>query len=307
MAKLQKPPYVYMEGRLTPWDDAKIHVASEAAIRSISVFEGIKGYWNADNSGFNLLALKRHYDRLKRSAFIMRLPFEADFESFQESCAVLIRAILIPERDLWLRSTLFSVEGHWGENTRSDLIITSYLLDKVKPQPVDLAISTWQRPNDLSLPARVKSAANYQISRMARIEARDRGFHDMLLLNPAGRVAEASAAGVLMLRDGKIITPPAYEGCLESITVDLVEILCKKLAIPFERRPIERTEILVSDGVCLIGTLAEMVRVRKLENRIFPESSSELEAIEDLFWKVVREEQAVPGIALDRVTGLAPK
>ena len=70
---LQKPPFVYMGGKLTAWDDANIHVGAAALIRGISVFEGIKGYWRHDNSQFGLLALKEHYDRLARSAMLQYL------------------------------------------------------------------------------------------------------------------------------------------------------------------------------------------------------------------------------------------
>src|SRR5690606_16676388 len=79
MVQLQKPPYVYMNGRITSWDDAKIHVGSEALIRGISVFEGIKGYWQEGGDVFALLAMREHYDRLCRSARLMHLPFQMSY------------------------------------------------------------------------------------------------------------------------------------------------------------------------------------------------------------------------------------
>jgi branched-chain amino acid aminotransferase len=301
MAQLQKPPYVYMGGRIIAWDDAKIHVSAEALIRGISVFEGIKGYWRHDGGEFALLALREHYDRLVRSATLQFLPFAMSYDEFRDACLSLVRKLLTKERDLWLRTTLFSIEGQWGEFTVTDLVITSYHQEKKRPDPVDLGISTWQRPADTALPARIKSAANYQIGRLARIEGRRQGFTEMILLNPWGRVAEGTGSCVLIVRDGKVLTPPTYEGCLESITVNIVEALCGSLGIPFERRPIDRTELAIADAVCLAGTLSELGRVRRLEGRTMPESSPVLDRIGEEYWACVRGQRRHPAIQLTLV------
>ncbi|MDB5047962.1 MAG: hypothetical protein JWO30_1033 [Fibrobacteres bacterium] len=302
MAQLQKPPFVFMGGRITPWDDAKIHVAAEALIRGISVFEGLKGYWRHDGGSFGLLALREHYERLQRSAMLQYLPFTMGYEEYAAACTTLIRKLIDKNRDLWMRTTLFSMEGQWGEATVTDLVITSYHQDKKMPDPVDLGISTWQRASDTSLPARIKSAANYQIGRLARIEGRRQGFSDMIMLNAAGRVSEASASCVLMARKGKVITPPASEGCLESITVDIIEGLCKSLGIPFERRPIDRTELAVADSICLVGTVMEMGRVRKLESRDLPVSDPVFDAISKEFYACLRGLKSHPSVQLTPVS-----
>lgn len=288
MIQLQKPPYVYMNGRITAWDDAKIHVSSEALIRGISVFEGIKGYWRRDNSAFSLLALQEHFERLQRSARLQHLPFEMDYARFSEACRGLARLLVVPEKDMWLRATLVSVEGQWGEGTVSDLVITAYHQEQRRPDPIDAGISTWQRPADTAYPARIKSAANYQVGRLARIEGRRQGFTDMILLNQWGRVAEATGACVLISRHGRIATPPPYEGCLESITVDIVEAICAELAIAFERRPVDRSELAVADAACLAGTLMELGRIRHLESRLMPGSDPLFDQVSAAFWRSVR-------------------
>jgi branched-chain amino acid aminotransferase len=290
-----------MNGHLTPWDDAKIHVAAEALIRGVSVFEGIKGYWQHNQSVLCLLALREHYDRLVRSAHLLYLPFDVCFEEFEAACKTLVRELMVPERDLWLRPTIFAVEGHWGEQTKVDLVITCYHQDKKRPEPMDIGISTWQRPSDAALPARIKSAANYQIGRLARIEGRRQSYDDMVLLNAAGRVSEASASCVLMVRNGQVITPPATEGCLESITVSIVEALCQKLGVCFERRPIDRTELTVADEIFLAGTLMELARVRSLESRPLPTQTPIHDGISDEFWAAVRGERPHPAVTVTAV------
>jgi branched-chain amino acid aminotransferase len=298
MAQLQKPPYVFMNGRITPWDEAKIHVGAEALIRGISVFEGIKAYWKHDNSELGMLALREHYERLTRSAALNHLPFTLGYEEFREACATLVRKLMIKERDLWLRPTIFSVEGNWGEYTVTDLVITSYHQDKKRPDPIDIGVSTWHRPSDSSLPARIKSAANYQVGRMARIEGRRQGYSDMILLNAAGRVAESTGSCLLLVRNGRVATPPHYEGCLESITINIIEALCGTLGIPFDRRPIERTELLIADEACLAGTLMELARIRSVEGRAYPESAPLFDRISDEFWACMRGERQHPAVKL---------
>jgi branched-chain amino acid aminotransferase len=89
----------------------------------------------------------------------------------------------------------------------------------------------------------------------------------MIQLNNYDRVAEAGGACILMVRGGKVFTPPASEGTLESITVDIVEALAAELKIPFERRPIERTELYIADEMSLAGTLAELTPVESVDDR----------------------------------------
>lgn len=301
MVTLQRPPYVFMNGQITLWDDATIHVTSEALIRGVSVFEGIKGYWSHDNREFSLLALRSHYDRLCRSAQLLHLPFSMEYDSFREACAALTKRLLSPEKDLWLRTTLLAVEGHWGEGTVTDLVITGYHQEKQRPSPIEVGVSTWQRPGDAALPARIKSAANYQIGRLARIEARRQGLADMVLLNASGRVAEASGSCILAVRKGTLVTPPSSEGCLESITVDILEQLSARLAIPFERRPVDRTELYVADEMCLVGSLAELIPIRRIDSHVLPERTPVLAKLADDFWACVRRSRTHPAVDLTAV------
>ena len=110
----------------------------------------------------------------------------------------------------------------------------------------------------------------------------------MVLLNQWGRVAEATGACVLMVRNGTIYTPPSTEGALESITLDIIEALSQSLAIPFVRRPIDRTELLVADEIGICGTLAELTLVRSIDGQAFVENGPILEALQRRYFDAVR-------------------
>lgn len=276
--RLQTPKYVYFDGEVRPWEEAVFHVSSEAVLRGLSVFEGVKGYWQP-NGDFAFLLLERHHERLMRSARLLHIPPTADYDEFERACFQIADALLEPENDLWIRATLFVVEGHYGVGTVANLVLTAYQSEKRPPEPIDVGVSTWQRSADLAMPARIKMASNYQVARLARIEGRARGCDDMVLLNQFGRVAEGTGACMLVVRDGCVYTPPASEGALESITLDVVEDLCASAGIDFVRRPVERSELYIADEVGIVGTLAEVTTVRSVDGMALPDEAPILSSL----------------------------
>ena len=297
MVQLQQPEFVYMGGQLRRWQDAQLHVACEALTRGVNVYEGLKGYWQADGT-FAMVMLKRHYDRLCRSARLLHIPFAMTFAEYESAVSTLVRRLVRTDGDLWARTTLVAVEGHWGEGTIADLIITAYQQDKQPPAPIHLGVSTWRRSRDASLPARIKTSSNYQVGRLARIEGRARGCQDMVLLNDDGRVAETTGACILMVRDGIVYTPPATEGALESITLDVVEALAASMKIPFVRRPIDRTELLIADEIAICGTLAELPMALSIEGMPLPDTRPLLSSLQARYLAAVKGVDPHPAVQL---------
>ncbi len=302
--KLQTPKYVYMNGGLRPWDSATLHVGCEAATRGLNVFEGIKGYRQPDGS-LAVVLLRQHYNRLRRSARLLHLPFDWSYETYRDAISSLSTALLEPGKEMWLRTTLFAIEGHWGENTVADMVVTGYQTTPEEPEAISLGVSTWRRAPDVSLPARIKTGTNYQVARMARIEGRVQGCEDMILLNEKGRVAESTGSCVLMVRDGTVFTPPASEGALESITLSAIQALAETLGIPFVRRPIDRTELLIADELALCGTLAEMVRVKAIANMPLPVATPLIDALRKRYFEAVRGIKPHPAVELTTVVHAA--
>lgn len=301
--KLQRPPYAYMNGKVCDWDDAVLHVGSEAVLRSVNVYEGIKGYWQPGGE-FAFVHLRRHWDRLVRSARMLHIPVPIGYADFERACFELTEALVAPDRDMWIRANLFAVEGHWGLDTVTDLVLIGFHQDRRDPDPVEIGVSTWMRAPDLALPARVKTSTNYQVGRLARIEGRDRGYSEMVLMNQAGRVAEATGCCLLITRGGEVATPPATEGALESITLDCAEALCADLGIPFTRRPVDRTELIIADEVALCGTLAEITQVTAIDGQALPREGGLLTAVARAYLDAVRGEERRPSIDLTPVAGV---
>lgn len=298
MVELQTPEYVWMDGGLRPWSDAVVHIDSETVKRGLSIFEGVKGYWGDDGT-FRFVELEKHYRRLAQSAQLIYLPFDVTFEQFRSSIFELIGAMLRPDKDMWVRPTLYGLEGHWGMGTVSNLVYTAFQQDQVEaPEPIHIGVSTWKRGADLSQPARIKASPNYQVSRLARIEGRRAGYDDMILLNQQGRVAEATGSCVLIARDGEISTPSPTEGALESITVSIVEKIADRQGVPFVRRPIDRTELMIADELALCGTLAEVLPVGAIAGSDVLYPSRLIDEVRKTYFDVVRGRVAWDGVQL---------
>jgi branched-chain amino acid aminotransferase len=289
-----------MNSKLTRWEDASLHIGCEAVTRGLNVYEGLKGYWQPDGT-FKLVCIRKHYDRLARSARLLQIPFPWTYRQYEEAVGMIIGALAQPDRDMWARTTLYVTEGHWGEGTVADLVITAYHQLKQDPTPIDIGVSTWQRSSDISLPARIKTGTNYQVARLARIEGRSRGCQDMILLNQWGRVAESSAACVLIVRDGVISTPPPSEGALESITLEAIERLAQSMNVPVVRRPIDRTELLIADEMALVGTLAEVTLVKSIDGLGIPQPGPILGKLQEQYLDVVRGIIQHPSIEMTAV------
>jgi branched-chain amino acid aminotransferase len=308
MVTLQTPKFAYYNGAVGPWEGAQLHVASEGVLRGLNVFEGLKAYWQPDGR-MGVVALHAHFKRLQRSARLLHIPFEHSYEQFENAVHDIIEALCVSDRHIWVRATVYMVEGHWGEDQASDLVLTAYLMPLAGPAPIDIGVSTWQRANDTMLPARIKTSTNYQVARLARIEGRGRGYEEMILLNQFGRVAEAGTSCVLMARDGRLCTPPASEGALESITVEILERMAREVGIPFDRRPIDRTELLLADELALVGTVTEVTPVLHIDGMAPCRGTCLIDAV------ARRYRDAVTGmiphdaveLSLRRYTGIRPR
>jgi branched-chain amino acid aminotransferase len=297
LSQLQTPPWALINGELVRYEDARIHIGAEALTRALSVFEGMKGYWNSSGDVFAVRSPRRHYDRLCRSAALFHIPVTFTYEEFVSGLATLAGRLLVPDRDLWFRPTLYVTQGHWGEGTVADLVVTAFTQQKDDPDPMRLGLSTWRRAADVALPTRVKSSANYVGARLARIEVRRLGYDDAVLLNEAGRVAEATGACILIADRRGIASPPTSEGCLDSITLDALERIAQDLGLRFERRPIERTELLAADECGIAGTISELTLVEEVDGFRFGVSGL-LAQIRRQYLEIMRGERVLAGIDL---------
>jgi branched-chain amino acid aminotransferase len=134
-------------------------------------------------------------------------------------------------------------------------------------QGIRLMVSGWMRIDGRTMPVHAKATANYANSALSRIEAIKAGFDEAIMLNTAGKVVEASAENIFIVKNKKLITPPISSGALEGITRDTILELAKENDILTEIRDISKDELYLADEIFLTGTAAEIKSVGEIDNR----------------------------------------
>lgn len=265
---------VWLNGKVVPPEEAKISVFSQAVLRGSSVYEGIRAYWSAERENLFLWKMGPHIRRLFDSMRVMRMTPPYTAEEFQAAVVEWIRANGFRE-DIHFRLNVYfddagplDMKGYAPEEVDTCVFISGGPSGNRRRQErgVDLCVSSWRRISDDSVPPRVKASANYQNSRLAGVEARVNGYDDAILLNQDGKVAEGTGTCVMIVREGRLITPPVTDSILESITRDsALEMFARRLGPPPVERTVDRTEIYVADEAMVCGSAAEVAPVLSLD------------------------------------------
>jgi branched-chain amino acid aminotransferase len=264
---LPVPPFGWLNGDLVPFDQCVVHARTQGAFWGANVFEGLRAYWCEEDQQLQVFRMAEHIARLRRSMKSVRMPVTYSDDEIGQACLDLLRANGL-RRDVHL-----CVVAYFGMGANYDplcytedtgLHITSTVMPRSRGYHYGVAasISSWRRISDDSMPPRIKTGANYHNSRLAQHEAVRNGFDTTLLLNNRGNVSEAPGSCVVMVRDGRLVTPPGTSGVLEGITLATVaELATDPLGLVIEHREIDRTELYVADELFLCGTLAEILPI----------------------------------------------
>ena len=260
----KKSKFIWMNGKMIPFNDAVVHVLSPVARYGANVFEGIRVYWNQDDNQLYAFRLREHYQRLLESAKIMRLHTDTTIENCENIFLELVRRNEFKE-DLHARHTIYADGfGPFNATEPVGMFAAAYPRGRAFDfeNGIHCAVSSWKRIDDNSVPPRIKCGANYQNSRLASIQAKEDGYDQAILLNSSGKVAEGPGACFFMVRQGEVVTPPVTAGILESITrATLIELFRKELNLPVVEREVDRTELYVAEEAFLCGSGAEIVPI----------------------------------------------
>ncbi len=263
--------FIWMNGKILPWAEATIHVSAEALLRGANVFEGMRAYWSDRERELYIFRNAEHLRRLRQSMRIMRLEIPYDDQALSAAFIALLRANRFQEGVHFRPVAYFGVgEPHaW----KPDEIETgAFVLAYARPpapsaKGIRSCVSTWRRNSDNASPSRVKAAANYHNARLAQVEAKMNGFGPPIMLNDNGEVAESPGACFMMVRDGRVITPPVSADILEGITREsLIELYRAELGVEVVERNIDRTELYVADEAFFCGSGAEVQPIVEIDH-----------------------------------------
>ena len=259
---------IWMNGKLVPFKNAKVHVLTHALHYSTSIFEGIRCYDTPEGSA--IFRLPEHIDRFFNSAkmYSMKMPYSK--KKISDGIVSTVNASKL--KQCYIRPLAYYGYGTMGltpTNNKVDVSIScwEWKMGESKAGKFSGAkckISKWVRIDSKSQPMQAKSAANYSNAALARMEALNAGYDEAIMLNNKGHVAEGSAENIFVVKNGRITTPPLDADILDGITRDSAIKLLKSNKIKVIEKNLKINDLLKADEVFMTGTAAEVKSVTRV-------------------------------------------
>ena len=266
------PKHAYFKGKIVPYSEAKVGVATHALNYGTAVFGGLRGYWNDEKKKLFVFRPIDHYRRFLNSCRIMCMEFDQTPESLTDLTLELLRQDAYQE-NIYIRPLAYKADEGIGvrlHNLKEELTIFAipFGLYIKNDTSAHVTISSWRRIDDNSIPARGKISGAYASSALVKTDAARGGFDEGLVLTQDGHLAEGSAMNIFMLRDGVLVTPPITDNILEGITRrSVMELAKNELGLTVVQRQIDRSEIYICDEFFLTGTAVQITAVTKVDHR----------------------------------------
>lgn len=273
MGKLMVPgAFAYFEGDFVPVDQAKVSIMTHTFNYGTGLFEGIRGYYAADEDNVLVFRLAEHVDRLVRNFNILCMEIPEDRERIAEICLEVVRRSAFRE-GVYIRPLCYKSELSLGPRLRD--VASSFCCYVIKlgdyvdiQSGLNVCVTSWRRLADNAIPSRAKSTGSYLNSSLAATEAKQAGFDEAIFLREDGTVAEGSAMNLFMVLDNVVYTPPPTADILVGITRNtVIELVRSELGLAVVERPIARTELYVCDELFFTGTGAQVAPVRAVDRR----------------------------------------
>ncbi|MFN8412788.1 MAG: branched-chain amino acid transaminase [Anaerolineales bacterium] len=264
--------HAFFEGKIVPWSEAKINIATHGFLYGTSVFSGMRAYWNEDKKKLFVFRPFDHYRRLLNSARMMAMEIPYDEEGLIDLTLNLLRTDDW-KQDVYLRPTIYKADMGIGvrlHNLKDEFCMFVMPFEKYVNNDTNahVTFSSWRRIDDNAIPARGKVSGAYANSALIKTDANRAGFDEALALDSNGHVSEGSAMNIFMMRDGVLVTPPVTDNILEGITRrSVIELARNELGLEVMERSIDRTEVSIAEELFMTGTAAQIVAVTKVDHR----------------------------------------
>jgi branched-chain amino acid aminotransferase len=289
------PKYAFFKDKIVPYSEAKVGVLTHGLNYGTGVFGGIRGYWNDDEKDLFVFRPLDHFQRFLESTRLLRMEFSYTRE---EITAILLELIKKedPHEDVYVRPLAFYGDEIIGVRLHN---VTPVLSISVVPfgryieqeEGAHVMFSSWRRIDDNVIPARGKITGGYVNSALAKSDANLAGFDEAILLNQDGHISEGSAENIFIYRKGKLVTPPVTDNILEGITRNtMITLLRDELGMEVVERPIDRTEVYLSDEAFMVATGAQIVAITRIDHRKLGSGTMGPVTLKlrDLYFNVVR-------------------
>lgn len=271
MSMADRDGYIWFDGEMVPWREAKTHVLTHTLHYGMGVFEGVRAY-NAEQ-GTAIFRLKEHTNRLFDSAHIMNMTIPFTKDEINEAQRAAVRENNLPSA--YLRPMVFFGSEGMGlraSNLKVHVIVAAwewgaYMGAEALERGIKVRTSSYTRHHVNISMTRAKANGHYINSMLALQEALSGGADEAMLLDPEGYVAEGSGENIFLVKDGVIYTPE-LTACLNGITRNTIFHLAEDLGLKVVEKRITRDEVYIADEAFFTGTAAEVTPIQSLDGRI---------------------------------------
>jgi len=262
----QKEGWIWMNGEFVEWHDARIHILTHTLHYGSGVFEGERAY------NGRIFKMTEHHQRLHESAAMLDFTLPYNVDELNEAAMELLK------RNNLQNAYLRPVAWHGAESlgvasgkNKVHVAIAAWEWGSYFAGNTGLKLmwSDWMRPAPNMSPVRAKANGQYITGTLSKNKAERMGFHDALMLDYRGYVAECTGANIFMARNGILYTPIA-DCFLNGITrKTVIELACNH-NITVEERHILPDEIPSMDEIFVTGSAAEVQPVTLIAEHEFP-------------------------------------
>jgi branched-chain amino acid aminotransferase len=263
---------VWMNGRLVPFAEARIHVITFGLHYGMAVFEGVRCYRRADGRSA-VFRLREHIDRLLVSSAIACIDVPYDAAALEAACLETLRANQLAEA--YLRPLVYVGAGALGMGSLvnpNDVAIIAWpfappLGEEGIKSGVRVHVSSFVRGHLDHTMSKAKISGQYVNSVLAKREAQRLGYDEAIMLDGEGRLTEATAQNIFVVYKGRLHTPGLEMAILDGITRDSVLALARDAGIEVVERSMTRDMLFAASEIFLTGTATEVTPVREVDGR----------------------------------------
>lgn len=258
--------YIWCNGNIINWDEAKFHVMSHSLHYGSSIFEGIRFY--ESSSGTVIFRHREHIQRLFNSAKIYRIPLNYTIEDIMNACKEIICKNNL--KSGYLRPLVFIGDVGMGvnppKNYKSEVIVAafqwkSYFKKEISDTGIHAMVSSWNRLAPNTVPTLAKAGGNYLSSFLIGGEARRNGYQEGIGLDVNGYLSEGAGENLFEVKDNILYTSSLTSSILPGITRDTVMKLSTELGYKVFEQTLSRESLYLSDEIFMTGTAAEITPV----------------------------------------------
>jgi branched-chain amino acid aminotransferase len=269
MSPFVETSVVWKNGKLVPWKDATIHLASHVVHYGSSLFEGLRAYDTP--KGTAVFRLQDHTRRLFNSCKIYRMEVPYSQDEFNRAVVETVRANGL--KSCYIRPIIYRGYNSLGVNPFPNPVDCAvlvwewgkYLGPEAMENGVDVCVSSWWRIAPNTFPALAKAGANYMNSQLIKMEALLDGYEEGIALNIRGHISEGSGENIFLVKDGTVLTPPLSSSVLPGITRDSVMTLFREMGVRVIEETIPREMLYIADEVFFTGSAAEVTPIRSID------------------------------------------